>query len=68
MKTYKIETIYAPSDRRAQRVELVRYGMVIDSVQVATAGDHTIGAWELRRRGAKLGGTHVMILGKRAPI
>lgn len=74
MKTYRIETIHSPNGGRVLGVALRRYGRTVDSLQVnggmgkQSEADQVAAFGELRRRAARLGATHVMILDRREPI
>lgn len=74
MKTYRIETINSPNGGRGLGVALRRYGRTIDSIQVngglgkQSEADEVAAFWELRRRAARLGATHVRIHGGREPV
>lgn len=74
MKTYRIETIHSPNGGRVLGVALRRHGRTVDSIQVNGGLGKQSGAaevaafWELRRRAAALGATHVRILDRREEV
>ena len=68
MKTYRIETINSPHGSRVLGVALRRYGRTIDSIQTRSDAEQVAAFWELRKRAAALGATHVRILDRIEPI
>lgn len=68
MKTYRIETTHSPNGGRVLGVALRRHGRTVDSIQVNSDAEQVAAFWELRRRAAALGATHVRILDRREEV